>query len=126
MKRAFKQVLKRKSMFIASCPDKSGQGMRQLSKNKNERMKKITLISLALLFSLLSWAQIITTTPTFVTQSGGAIDIIYDATLGTAGLKDYTGTDGVYAHTGVITNAVPVVLIGNMLQPGEIILTNTK
>ena len=105
MKRAFKQVFKRKSMFIASSPDKSGQAMQQLSKNKNERMKKITLISLALLFSLLSWAQIITTTPTFVTQSGGAIDIIYDATLGTAGLKDYTGTDGVYAHTGVITNA---------------------
>ncbi|HJV77649.1 MAG TPA: alpha-amylase family glycosyl hydrolase [Paludibacter sp.] len=68
-------------------------------------MKKITLLSLALFISLISWAQIITTAPTFVTQNGGAIDIIYDATLGTAGLKDYTGADGVYAHTGVITNA---------------------
>jgi len=68
-------------------------------------MKKITLIALSLFLFLTGQAQIITTTPTFVTQSGGAIDIIYDATLGTAGLKDYTGTDGVYAHTGVITSA---------------------
>jgi 1,4-alpha-glucan branching enzyme len=68
-------------------------------------MKKITLISLALFISLISWAQIITSTPTFVTQNAGAIDIIYDASLGTAGLKDYTTSDGVYAHTGVITNA---------------------
>lgn len=68
-------------------------------------MKKLTFTLLTLLISITNWAQIITTNPTFVTQSGGAIDIIYDATLGTAGLKDYTGTDGVYAHTGVITNA---------------------
>lgn len=69
-------------------------------------MKKSITTSLLLLFiSLTCWAQIITTTPTFVTQNSGAIDIIYDASLGTAGLKDYTGTDGIYAHTGVITTA---------------------
>lgn len=67
-------------------------------------MKKITLISLVLFISVISWAQIVTSYPAFVTQSGGAIDIIYDATLGTASLKDYAGTD-VYAHTGVITSA---------------------
>jgi len=68
-------------------------------------MKKLIISFLVLFVSTWSWAQIITTIPTFVTQDGGAIDIIYDASLGTAGLKDYTGTDGIYAHTGVITNA---------------------
>jgi len=67
-------------------------------------MKKTTLTLLVLLLTVTAWAQIITTSPTFVTQSSGTtIDIIYDASLGTAGLKDYAGTDGVYAHTGVIT-----------------------
>ncbi len=65
-------------------------------------MKKITISTLALLITLISWAQIITTSPAFVTQSGGAIDIIYDASLGTAGLNNYAGP--VYAHTGVITS----------------------
>ena len=32
MKRAFKQVLKPKTIYIASSPDESGQAMRQLSK----------------------------------------------------------------------------------------------
>ena len=69
-------------------------------------MKKTTLLTLfCFVFSLTSWAQIITSNPAFVTKDyNGVIEITYDATLGTAGLKDYTGTDGVYAHTGVITN----------------------
>ncbi|HPT43118.1 MAG TPA: alpha-amylase family glycosyl hydrolase [Paludibacteraceae bacterium] len=69
-------------------------------------MKKTTLLTLfCFVFSLMSWAQIITSNPAFVTKDyNGVIEITYDATLGTAGLKDYTGTDGVYAHTGVITN----------------------
>ena len=46
-------------------------------------------------------AQIITTDPDLPTASQ-AVTIYYDATLGTAGLKDYTGD--VYAHTGVLTN----------------------
>ncbi|HEY5507235.1 MAG TPA: Por secretion system protein, partial [Paludibacter sp.] len=68
-------------------------------------MKKSITTLFLLLIAIAGWAQIITTTPTFVTQSVGAIDIVYDASLGTAGLKDYTGTDGIYAHTGVITTA---------------------
>jgi glycosidase len=67
-------------------------------------MKKIVITSLSLFVSLLSWTQIITTTPTFVTQDGGAISIVFDATQGDAGLKNYSGTD-VYAYTGVITTA---------------------
>ncbi len=69
-------------------------------------MKKSTLTILILLLTTLSWAQIVTTNPSFVTNDyNGEIEITYDATLGTAGLKDYTGTDGVYAHIGVITSA---------------------
>jgi len=66
-------------------------------------MKKITISMFALLISIVSWAQVVTSVPTFVTQNGGAIDVIFDATLGNAALKDYAGTD-VYAHTGVITS----------------------
>lgn len=46
-------------------------------------------------------AQIITTDPALPT-AGDAVIVYYDATRGTAGLKDYTGD--VYAHTGVLTN----------------------
>jgi len=64
-------------------------------------MKKITFTFLMLFFFLVSWAQLITSTPAFITQDGGAIEIIFDATYGTGGLKDYSGD--VYAHAGVIT-----------------------
>jgi len=51
------------------------------------------------------WSQIVTSNPVFVTKDyTGIIELTYDATKGTAGLKDYTGADGVYAHIGVITN----------------------
>lgn len=69
-------------------------------------MKKTFFTFLLVLSSLLSWGQIITTNPTFITDDyNGVIEIIYDASLGTAGLKDYVGTDGIYAHTGVITSS---------------------
>ena len=68
-------------------------------------MKKYIFTLFISLFSVWGFAQIVTTTPIVVTQNSGIINIIYDATLGNAGLKDYTGSDGVYAHTGVITNA---------------------
>lgn len=67
-------------------------------------MKRSLLSLFSLLWFCAGWAQIITTTPTFITKDyTGEIQIVYDATQGTAGLKDYTGT--VYAHTGVITTA---------------------
>lgn len=69
-------------------------------------MNRIFTGIIAILSTMLLSAQIITTNPAFITRDyNGEIEIIYDAALGTAGLKDYTGTDGVYAHTGVITNA---------------------
>lgn len=70
-------------------------------------MKKTLLFTIiGLLFSVVSWSQIITSNPCFCNQrlQRSDRDYTYDATLGTAGLKDYAGADGVFAHTGVITN----------------------
>ena len=67
-------------------------------------MKKAIFTLLILSISVWSLAQVVTTNPTVVTQNGSPVDIIFDATLGNAGLKDYKGTD-VYAYTGVITTA---------------------
>jgi 1,4-alpha-glucan branching enzyme len=67
-------------------------------------MKKTILALLILYVSVSTWAQLITTNPTFITQNGGSIDVVFDATLGNAGLINYKKTD-VYAYTGVITTA---------------------
>ena len=50
---------------------------------------------------LLSAAQIISSDPALPTAAQ-AVTIYYDATMGTAGLEDFTGD--VYAHTGMITD----------------------
>lgn len=68
-------------------------------------MKKSIFTLWVLLLATLASAQIITTNPVFIAKDyTGEIEIIYDASLGTAGLKNYAGTD-VYAHAGVITSA---------------------
>ena len=59
----------------------------------------ISLVSL-LVLPFPGLAQIITTDPLFPLLEK-PVKIYYDATMGTAGLKDYTGD--VYAHTGVLT-----------------------
>ena len=65
-------------------------------------MKKIILTATAfLLFLGNTLAQIVTTTPALPTDQG-EVTIVFDASQGNAGLKDYTGD--VYAHTGVTTN----------------------
>lgn len=69
-------------------------------------MRKSLLLLCVSVFALLAESQIIVTNPAFITKDyTGQIEIIYDATKGTAGLKDYAGADGIYAHTGVITTA---------------------
>ena len=66
-------------------------------------MKKSTLTLLVLLVSVFAWSQIVTTTPTIITDDyTGPIEVVFDATQGNAGLKDFTGD--VYAHVGVITD----------------------
>ena len=53
-------------------------------------MKKSTLTLLILLVSAMGWAQIVTTTPTIITDDyTGTIEVVFDATKGTAGLKDF-------------------------------------
>ena len=65
-------------------------------------MKRVLCFFIGLIASLsFLVAQIITTTPVFPTADQ-SVTIIYDATLGTGGLKGYTGD--MYAHTGVITS----------------------
>lgn len=69
-------------------------------------MKKSILLFLLGVLSFAVSAQIIVTNPAFVTRDyTGTIEVVFDASLGAAGLKDYAGADGVYAHTGVITTA---------------------
>jgi len=63
-------------------------------------MKKLILIFL-LLFPVLLNGQVVTTDPLFPTE-GKSVTITFDASKGTAGLKDYAGD--VYAHTGVVTD----------------------
>lgn len=65
-------------------------------------MKKLfcILINLILCLSYLN-AQIVTTLPAFPTEDD-EVTVIFDASLGTAGLSGHTGD--MYAHTGVITD----------------------
>ena len=73
----------------------------QMKQNLN--MKKQLFFSLCFVLCA-AWvqAQLITTTPAFVTDNGGEVTVVFDATQGTGGLAGYSGT--VYAHTGVITS----------------------
>ncbi len=64
-------------------------------------MKIKHLLTLLFLFAQFSFAQLITWSPDFPTESD-SVTIIFDATQGNGGLANYTGD--VYAHTGVITN----------------------
>ncbi|MBT9392807.1 T9SS type A sorting domain-containing protein [Hymenobacter sp. NST-14] len=48
-----------------------------------------------------SWAQVVTTQPTFFTDAD-AVTLTYDATKGNAALANFSGD--VYVHTGVITD----------------------
>ena len=59
------------------------------------------LLSMFLLLSVFAKAQLIVTEPPFPTEND-EVNIIFDATQGSAGLAGYTGD--VYAHIGVITN----------------------
>lgn len=63
-------------------------------------MKKNLGLLLLIFISTTLNAQVITVTPESPLINSD-VTIIFDATQGNAGLKDYTGT--VYAHTGVIT-----------------------
>lgn len=65
-------------------------------------LKLNLLIILVILFGISSInAQVVTTIPAFP-SAGDSVTVVFDATLGNAGLEAYT--DDIYAHTGLITN----------------------
>ncbi len=64
-------------------------------------MKKIFLSLLTFITFSFSFGQV-TTNPTFITQTGKSLDIIFDASQGNQGLMGLTS--GIYAHIGVITD----------------------
>jgi len=65
-------------------------------------MKKfIFIFSLVLLAAANTFSQIITVNPPLPNDQNN-VEVIFDASLGSGGLKGFTGD--VYAHTGVITN----------------------
>ncbi len=64
-------------------------------------MRTFTILIVMLMFTKISVSQIIISTPALPNDLQ-SVTITYDATKGTAGLKDYTGD--VYAHIGVITD----------------------
>ena len=68
--------------------------------NKAGRIRNIILI-LSLFVSSTMLGQLVTLDPSFPTD-GDAVEITFNAALGSGGLAGYTGD--VYAHTGVITD----------------------
>src|SRR3954469_11811232 len=67
-------------------------------------MKRLLVSTMAVFFTLIVKAQLLTWTPPFPKENDASqtLDIIVDATKGNQGLLNYTATD-VYVHIGVIT-----------------------
>lgn len=69
-------------------------------------MKRLLLLTVALLCGVFSYSQLLTWTPAFPIEGDAAQNLVItvDATKGNKGLLNYTPTTDVYVHTGVITN----------------------
>ena len=66
------------------------------------RILRLVLTFVALVAAMpVSWAQVVTTQPTFFTDAD-AVTLTYDASKGNAALANFTGD--VYVHTGIITD----------------------
>jgi len=66
-------------------------------------MKKLLLFSFVFLFSFNGFAQLLSWTPDFATESADPFTITMDANYGNKGLLNHITSD-VYVHIGVITN----------------------
>ncbi|MDE3185491.1 MAG: T9SS type A sorting domain-containing protein [Bacteroidota bacterium] len=66
-------------------------------------MKKLLLFSFVLFFSFQGFAQLLSWTPDFATESTNPFTITMDANYGNKGLLNHTASD-VYVHIGLITN----------------------
>ena len=67
-------------------------------------MKKLLLAGIISLISLTTFSQLLSWSPNFPTDISGPLVITMDASFGNTGLLNYTPTNDVFVHTGVITN----------------------
>ncbi|RYZ25423.1 MAG: hypothetical protein EOO10_18310, partial [Chitinophagaceae bacterium] len=69
-------------------------------------MKRLLLLTIALLCGIFSFAQLLTWTPAFPTENDASQNLVItvDASKGNKGLLNYSPSTDVYVHTGVITN----------------------
>ena len=67
-------------------------------------MKRLLLLLIILLSYRQSFSQLLSWNPAFTQESSDPVVITVDATKGNQGLLNYTPTNDVYVHTGVITN----------------------
>jgi 1,4-alpha-glucan branching enzyme len=86
---------------LGTCGHCYGSFIHFLKNNTNWMRKKLFIVLIFIILPFASRAQIITCDPPFPTDKDSVI-ITFNAALGNAGLKGFTGD--VYAHTGVITN----------------------
>ncbi len=68
-------------------------------------MKRACLLVVILCTALSSYAQLLKTTPEFVQDNTGNIDIVCDGNYGNKALLNYANTSDVYVHIGVITSS---------------------
>jgi hypothetical protein len=67
-------------------------------------MKKFRYLLIFLLFALNAKSQLLSWTPTFITDTSTNVSIICDASQGNQGLFNYTPVTDVYVHIGLITS----------------------
>ena len=68
-------------------------------------MKLFCFIGLLLILGPYANAQLLQTSPVFISDTSSSVDIICDATRGNQGLLNYTPVSDVYVHIGCITTA---------------------
>ena len=68
-------------------------------------MKKLIYLLSIGLFATTANAQLLSWTPSFITDTSSNVTIICDASQGNQGLLNYTPTSDVYVHIGLITSA---------------------
>ncbi len=67
-------------------------------------MKKTCLLIVLFCTAIFGHAQLLSTTPDFIQDNTGNIDIVCDANYGNKGILNYTPTSDIYVHIGLITS----------------------
>ena len=66
-------------------------------------MRKLWIIILLMIYQKSLVAQLLSSTPNFITESSSNVEITVDASKGNKGLLNYSNVSDVYVHIGVIT-----------------------